>query len=80
MSYTATSTGKGQVTIPIGVHKRLGLSEGDRIEFLTADGETVIGPARRHDNPFVKYRGVLDRKLPATVKEIVREERETRGR
>jgi AbrB family looped-hinge helix DNA binding protein len=80
MSYTATITSKGQVTIPIEVRKRLGLSEGDRIEFLAADGETVIRPARRHDNPFAKYRGVLERKLPATVKDIVREERETRGR
>ena len=80
MGHTATITSKGQVTIPIEVRKRLGLSEGDRIEFLATVGETIIHPARRNDNPFAKYRGVLDRKLPATVNDIVREERETRGR
>jgi AbrB family looped-hinge helix DNA binding protein len=76
----ATLTSKGQVTIPAEVRKRLGLQQGDRIEFAVEDGATVIRPAKRGDNPFAKYRGALGDKLPASVKDIVREERELRGR
>jgi AbrB family looped-hinge helix DNA binding protein len=37
---TSTLTRKGQVTIPAGVRKRLGLHPGDRIAFIV-DGDEV---------------------------------------
>jgi antitoxin PrlF len=80
MKCAATLTAKGQLTIPAEIRKRLGLHQGDRIEFAMEDGETIMRPAKRTDNPFAKYRGALAEKLPGTVEEIVREERATRGR
>ena len=80
MKSAATLTSKGQLTIPAEIRKRLGLQQGDRVEFAMEDGETIIRPAKRTDNPFAKYRGALSGKLPATVEEIVREERAMRGR
>lgn len=45
---TATLTSKGQVTIPAQVRASLGLSAGDRIEFVAqADGTFLIMPATR---------------------------------
>lgn len=43
---TATITSKGQVTIPAQVRASLGLSAGDRIEFVEqGDGKFAIMPA-----------------------------------
>ena len=40
---TATLTSKGRVTIPLVVRRRLGLSTGDRIEFVElATGEFAL--------------------------------------
>lgn len=40
---TATVTSKGQITIPVAVRTALGLSSGDRIEFIElADGQFAI--------------------------------------
>ena len=43
---TAALTSKGQVTIPVEVRRRMGLSTGDRIEFVELDdGGFAIRPA-----------------------------------
>ena len=43
---TATMTSKGQVTIPAEVRQRMGLSAGDRVEFVELDvGGFAIKPA-----------------------------------
>ena len=42
---TATLTSKGQVTIPADVRQRLGLTSGDRIEFVEIEGGFAIKPA-----------------------------------
>ncbi len=43
---TATMTSKGQITIPAAIRQRLGLDNGDRVEFIeTADGSFAIRPA-----------------------------------
>ena len=59
MPPTSTISSKGQVTVPIEVRHRLGLKEGDRVEFLFEEGRTVLRPARTEKNPFTAYLGVL---------------------
>ena len=59
MALTSTVSSKGQVTIPQEVRVRLGLREGDRVEFVLEGDKTVIRPARGHVNPFEKYIGAF---------------------
>lgn len=59
MALTSTVSSKGQVTIPQEVRTRLGLREGDRVEFVVEGDKTVIRPARGHVNPFDPYIGIL---------------------
>jgi AbrB family looped-hinge helix DNA binding protein len=56
---TSTITSKGQLTVPIEVRHRLGLREGDRVEFAQENGRTFLRPARPAANPFEAYLGVL---------------------
>lgn len=46
---SATVTSKGQVTIPLDVRTQLGLSTGDRVEFIYNDetGRYEVVPATR---------------------------------
>ena len=48
---SSTISSKGQVTIPIEVRHRLGLKEGDRVEFVFEDGRTILRPMRTEGNP-----------------------------
>lgn len=57
--HAAVITTKGQVTLPKAVRERLGLKQGDRIEFVSENGRTVVRRARSRDNPFSKYTGAL---------------------
>jgi looped-hinge helix DNA binding domain, AbrB family len=59
MSYSSVISSKGQVTVPQEIRMRLGLKEGDRLEFLIEGDRTVIRPARITENPFEKYAGAL---------------------
>ncbi len=59
MGSIATVTSKGQVTIPLEVRRRLGVKEGDRVEFVIEGGVTVIRPVRAEANPFLSYVGAL---------------------
>jgi antitoxin PrlF len=59
MSPSSTISSKGQVTVPVEVRHRLGLKEGDRVEFAFEDGRTVLRPARPGKNPFVEFVGIL---------------------
>jgi AbrB family looped-hinge helix DNA binding protein len=65
---TSTVSSKGQVTIPLEIRTRLGLKEGDRVEFVVEKEKTVLRPVRAHKNPFDRYVGAY----PAfkSVKEI----------
>ena len=77
MQPSSTISSKGQVTIPIEVRHRLGLKEGDKVEFVVEDGRTVLRPAQPERNPFEAYVGAL----PAfsTRKEINAWIRQMRG-
>ena len=59
MPPSSTVSSKGQVTVPIEVRHRLGLKEGDRVEFVYEDGRTVLRPAQTEKNPFTAYLGAL---------------------
>ena len=50
---------KGQITIPQEIRQRLGLKEGDRVEFVIDKGRTIIRPVRGPEDPFEKYVGTL---------------------
>jgi AbrB family looped-hinge helix DNA binding protein len=59
MPPSSTISSKGQVTVPIEVRHRLGLKQGDRVEFVFEEGRTVLRPARTEKNPFTAYLGAL---------------------
>lgn len=59
MQPSSTISSKGQVTIPIEVRHRLGLKEGDKVEFVVEDGRTFLRPAQPSPNPFQAYVGAL---------------------
>ena len=56
---SSSISSKGQVTIPIEIRKRLGVKEGDRVEFVVEGGKTILRPARGIVNPFEKYAGAI---------------------
>ena len=59
MALSSTISSKGQITIPLEIRQRLGLKTGDRVAFVVEQGRTIIRPARRNENSFEKYAGVL---------------------
>ena len=59
MRRIATMTSKGQITIPIEVRERLGLGQGDRVEFTLEDGAAVLRPLPPEPDPFDGYVGAL---------------------
>lgn len=59
MTVSSTISSKGQITIPIEIRHRLGLKEGDRVEFVVDNGRTILQPATLEKNPFEKYIGAL---------------------
>ncbi len=69
MNPTSSISSKGQVTIPQEVRMRLGLQEGDRVEFVVDGERTLIRPARQTQNPFERYVGALGT-FPGGAKEI----------
>jgi antitoxin PrlF len=69
MKYSSSISSKGQVTIPQEIRNRLGLSAGDRVEFVIEGEKTVVRPSRGGSNPFTKYKGALGT-FPGGAKEI----------
>lgn len=59
MAPRATLTSKGQITISQEVRQRLGLRQGDQVEFVVEDGVTVVRPVRGEPNPFAAHVGAL---------------------
>jgi bifunctional DNA-binding transcriptional regulator/antitoxin component of YhaV-PrlF toxin-antitoxin module len=43
----------------LAIRRRLGLKEGDRVEFVVEGERTIIRPAQSPKNPFEKYAGAL---------------------
>ena len=59
MARSITISSKGQITVPREIRNRLGLKEGDRMEFVVENDRTAIRPACARENPFAKYVGAL---------------------
>jgi antitoxin PrlF len=59
MNPSSTISSKGQITVPREIRNRLGLSTGDRVEFVVEGDQTVIRPARSEQNPFAEFKGIL---------------------
>jgi len=59
MAPSSTISSKGQITVPLEIRRRLGLTEGDRVEFVVDGERTIIRPAQQAKNPFEKYAGAL---------------------
>lgn len=57
--YAGVVTSKGQITVPKPIRERLGLKQGDRIEFVAESHRTVVRRARKKENAFAKYAGAL---------------------
>ena len=73
---TATLTSKGQITIPKAIRDRLGLRQGDRIEFASDRGTTTIHKfLPEGENPFLAQIGIL----PTQAGSSVERQREMRG-
>jgi antitoxin PrlF len=67
--YSSSISSKGQVTVPQEIRNRLGLSSGDRVEFVIEGEHTIIRPSRPRSNPFAEYAGILGT-FPGGKKEI----------
>ncbi len=59
MTPSSTISSKGQITVPLEIRRRLGLKQGDRVEFVVEGESTIIRPAQLPENPFEKYIGAL---------------------
>lgn len=59
MAASSTISSKGQITVPIEVRRRLGVKQGDRVEFVVEEGKTILRPAKTSDNPFDEFIGCL---------------------
>ena len=48
---------KGQVTVPIAIRRKLGLRQGDTVEFAEKGNEAVLRRSQDSRNPFDHYKG-----------------------
>jgi AbrB family looped-hinge helix DNA binding protein len=77
MAAISTISSKGQVTVPVEVRRRLGVKEGDKIEFFFDGTCTVLRPVRPDENRFAKWVGALAKNTPeGTAVAWVREMRD----
>jgi antitoxin PrlF len=68
-SYTSRVTSKGQITVPQEIRRRLGLREGDQVEFVTGNRCTIVRRVEQKQNPFKQFAGMLPA-FPGGKKEI----------
>jgi AbrB family looped-hinge helix DNA binding protein len=51
MAPQSTLSSKGQITVLLEIRRRLGLKQGDRVEFVVQGDWTIIRPARPEKIP-----------------------------
>ena len=57
MTCKGTLSSKGQITLPQEIRRRMGLKQGDQVEFVIEGGRTILRPAQPEENPFTKWKG-----------------------
>lgn len=72
---TVTVSDKGEITLPSEVRERLGVGEGDEIEFVMDDEGTHLRPKRDEGNPFLAWVGALPLPEGETTEKWLRETR-----
>ncbi len=76
MSETARVTSKGQVTIPKEVRERLGIEEGEDVEFtVNEDGTVTLRPQKSPREELDEVRERLS-SLDVDVDELIRESKQ----
>ena len=71
---TATISSKGQIVLPREVRERLGVGQGDEVEFVMDDQGVHVRPKRDADNPFLAWVGALPQG-EETTEEFIRNTR-----
>jgi len=78
MGAISTISSKGQITLPQEVRQRLGVREGDKVEFTFDGTQTVVKPVRADENPLTKWVGIGKGSFK-DEEELIAWEREMRG-
>jgi antitoxin PrlF len=66
---TSTITSKGQITLPRSVRQSLGLSTGDKVDFVAVEGGFMLVPMRQDIRALKgRFGGRVDR--PVTLEEM----------
>lgn len=65
----STMSSKGQLTVPMELREKLGLTEGTVVQFELRDGSLVLRKGSREDHPVDRLFGRLD--LGKPVDEIL---------
>jgi antitoxin PrlF len=66
---TSTVTSKGQITLPRSVRQALGLSAGDKVDFVPMEGGFKLMPLRRDIRTLKgRFAGRVER--PVTIEEM----------
>jgi AbrB family looped-hinge helix DNA binding protein len=68
--YYTVVTRKGQVTVPVGVRKALGLKQGDKVAFILQDGGARL---TRRGSVIERTAGILKSHRPPLSAEQLRE-------
>lgn len=74
---TSTVTQKGQVTIPAGIRRKLGLRTGDRVGFVPTGAGVLVAPVE--DNIEAAF-GLVRAKRSASLADMERAIRKRAGR
>jgi len=71
---TATISSKGQLVLPREVRERLGVGQGDEVEFVMDEQGIHLRPHRHEENPFARWIGALPQG-EETTEEFIRHSR-----
>lgn len=73
MNYVATITSKNQLTIPIGLVKKVGLMVGQKMSVSEADGRLILTPMERLVEELAGSLSIPKRWQGKDVEEIIEE-------
>lgn len=72
---TARMSSKGQLVLPREVRERLGLKQGDAVDFVLDDAGIHLQPSRAEDNPFLAWIGAAPLPTGETTGDFIRQTR-----